>query len=154
VLLSADSSAARRALKDKIKAYNRGQLPHAKPILPALYGLLESDEAFKGMPVLPPAPLNWGTASRDWEGLKDALTWSLTSGTFLDRQFYALDSKSESGTPRIRPVYFCSMAGGNFLPRVSKCRLFALRLGGSIVDVFVRFVKNRSIYRGFSSVCG
>jgi len=127
-LLSTDSSAAWRALKDKIKAYNRGQLPHAKDILPALYEFLDSDEAFKGIPAQSPAPPNKGIAGRDWEGLKDALTWSLTSGTFLDRQFYALDSKSGSGAPGIRPVYFCSIAGDKFLPRVSKCRLFALRL--------------------------
>ena len=126
-LLSTDSSAARCAFKDKIKAYNRGQLPHAKDILPALYELMESDEAFKEMPGQPPAHPNPDAAGGDWERLKDALTWSLTSGTFLDCQFYALDSKSSgSGVPRIRPVYFCSVAGDRFLPKVSKRRLFAL----------------------------
>jgi len=46
-LLSTDSGPARRALKDKIKAYNRGELPYAKDILPALYRLMESDAAFE-----------------------------------------------------------------------------------------------------------
>jgi len=113
-------------LKDKIKAYNRGQLPHAKDILPALYELIDSDETFKEMPAQLPAPPDKSTAGRGWEGLKTALTRSLTSGTFLDRQFYALDSKSGSGAPRIRPVYFWSIAGDGFLPNDSKCKLFTL----------------------------
>lgn len=124
--MSGDSSAARRVLKDKIKAYNRGQLPHAKVILPALYELMDSDETFKEIPAQLPAPPYPIISGSCWEGLKTALTWSLTSGTFLDRQFYALDSKSGSGAPRIRPVYFWSKAGDGFLPKDSKCRLFAL----------------------------
>lgn len=129
-----------------IKAYSRGQLPHAKDVLPALYELMETDEAFKVMPAQPPAASNQGVAGRDWKGLRDALTWSLTSGAFLDSQFYALDSKSWPDTPRIRPVYFCSTAGGAFLPKLLKCRLFASVRGcGSVVDASVRFVKTRAI---------
>ena len=124
VLLSTDSSPALHALKDKIKAYTAGQLPHAKHILPALYELMETDEAIKltaphAWPAVPSKPAATGG---NWERLKDALTWSLTSGSFLDSQFYALDSKPRAGVPMIRPIYFCSMMGGTFLPRLVKCR--------------------------------
>ena len=122
-LLSTDSSPALHVLKDKINAYAAGQLPHAKDILPALYELMETDEAFKETTPLapPPAPSKRVTAGGDWEGLKDALIWSLASGSFLDSQFYALDSKPRAGVPMIRPIYFCSMVGGTFLPRLVKC---------------------------------
>jgi len=122
-LLSADSSPALHALKDKIKAYTGGQLPHAQDILPALYELMGTDEAFKEAtpPAQPPTPSKRATAGGNWERLKDALTWSLTSGSFLDSQFYALDSKPRAGVPVIRPIYFCSMIGGTFLPRLVKC---------------------------------
>ena len=120
-LLSTDSSSVMHALKGKIEAYIRGQLPHAKDILPVLYELMESGEAFKETPAQPPAPSKQDIDDGDWEELKDALTWSLTSGTFLDSQFYALDSKSRSGTPGLRPVYFCSITGGTFLPKLLKC---------------------------------
>jgi len=122
-LLSTDSGPARRALKDKIKAYNRGELPYAKDILPALYRLMESDAAFEE-PARSPKPSDQEIAGGDWERLKDALTRSLTSGTFLDSQFYALDYKSRSDAPRIRPVYFCSIAGGALLPKLLKCKFF------------------------------
>ena len=127
--LLSGSSSARRALKDKIQAYSYGKLPHAKDVFPALHELMESDEAFKQTLTQPPAHFNQGAAGEDWERLKDALTSSITSGAFLDSQFYALDSRSGSGAPRIRPVYFCSSAGGAFLPKLLKCRFFVLRLG-------------------------
>jgi len=126
-LLSTDSGPARRALKDKIKAYNRGELPYAKDILPALYQLMESDAAFKEEPVRSSKPSDQEIAGGDWR-LMDALTRSLTSGTFLDSQFYALDYKLRSGAPRIRPVYFSSMAGGALLPRLLKCKFFTPEL--------------------------
>ena len=124
-LLSTDSSPALPALKDKIKAYTRGQLPHAKDILPALYQLMERGEALKETPIQPPAPSEQNIADGDWERLKDALAWSLTSGSFLDSQFYALDSKPQVGAPTIRPMYFCSMVGGTFLPKLVKCKVSA-----------------------------
>lgn len=128
--MSASPSGARRALRDRIKAYSCGQLPHAKDVLPALYELMETDEAFKETPALPPAPSNQGTTSRDWERLKDALAWSLTSGTFLDSQFYALDSKSGFGVPRIRPIYFCSIFNGTFSAKLLKREFSAFELWG------------------------
>ena len=120
-LLSTDSSSPLRALQDKIEAYTSGQLPHAKDVLPALYELMETDEAFKRTRAQPSAPPEQDIADGDWEGLKDALTWSLTSGSFLDSQFYALDSNPRAGAPTIRPIYFCSVAGGTLLPRLVKC---------------------------------
>ena len=118
-LLSTESSPALRALKDKIKAYAAGQLPHAKDILPTLYELMETDEAFKATPLS--APSERVIAEGDWERLKDALTWSLTSGSFLDSKFYALDSKPRAGVPMTRPIYFCSMMGRTFSSRLVKC---------------------------------
>jgi hypothetical protein len=146
-LLSTDSSAALHALKDKIKTYTRGQLPHAKDVLPALYELMESDEVFKETPAQPPVPSNRGICGGDLERLKDALTWSLTSGSFLDSQFYALDSKPRVGTPTIRPIYFCSMAGGTFLPKLVKCGFSTLGLQGcgSVIEASVRYIKNLAI---------
>jgi len=50
-----------------IKAYSRGQLPHAKDVLPALYEPMESDEAFKKTPAQPrPAASNQGVAGEGW----------------------------------------------------------------------------------------
>ena len=121
-LLSADPGPALHALKDKIKAYTRGQLPHAKDVLPALYEFMGKGEELTETPTEPPAYPEQGVADGDWKGLKDALTRSLTSGSFLDSQFYALDSNPQAGTPTIRPIYFCSMVGGTFLPKLVKCK--------------------------------
>ena len=123
-----DSSPALPALKDKIKAYTRGQLRHAKDILPALYQLMERGEALKETPSFLTRLFGrqfthpkQDVAHGDWGRLKDALIWSLTSGSFLDSQFYALDSRPRAGAPTIRPMYFCSMVGGTFLPKLVKC---------------------------------
>ena len=126
-LLSGDSSPALHALKDKIKAYAGGRLPHAKDILSALYELMETDEAFgeTNPPAWSPALSKQATAGDNWERLKDILTWSLKSGSFLDSQFYAPDSKPRAGVPVIRPIYFCSMIGGTFLPKLVKCGFYA-----------------------------
>ena len=128
-LLATDPSAVRHALRDKIKAYGCGRLPYARDILPAFYERMESIGSFKertesikplkGKTSVPSAPSSQGAAAG---GLKDALTRSLTSGTFLDSQFYALDSKAGSDTPSIRPIHFCSMANSTFMPKLRKCR--------------------------------
>ena len=120
-LLSMDPNLALHALKDKIRASTRGQFPYAKGVLPALYELMESDGTFQGTPPNPSASPKQSVAGGDCERLKDALIWSLTSGSFLDSQFYVLDSKPRTGAPTIRPIYFCSMTGGNFLPKLVKC---------------------------------
>ena len=124
ILLSTDSSSVLSALKEKIKAYTRGQLLHAKDILPALYELMKKETPFKETFAQPLAPSKLDTAVGDWERLKDALAWSLTSGSFLDSQFYVLDSKPLRGAPTIRPIYFCSTAGASaFSSKLLKCEL-------------------------------
>lgn len=123
-LLSTDPSSALNSFKEKIKAYTCGQLLHAKDVLPALYDIMGKNKPFDRTPAPPSAPPKGHPVGGDWERLKDALTSSLTSGSFLDSQFYALDSRPPTpGAPKIRPIYFCSMAGGTFLSRLVKCEL-------------------------------
>lgn len=148
------------ALKDKIKAYTQGQLPHAEDVLPALYEFMERNEPFNETPVQSPVPckrgsagVDWkrvkdalkrGTGCGDWKRLKDALTWSLTSGSFLDSQFYALDSKPPAGVPKIRPIYFCSMVGGSFSSKLVKRRFYVPGCG-NIIEIFFRIVENLAV---------
>jgi len=125
VLLSSDSGPTLGLLKEKIKGYAHGELPHAENILPALYDLMESDESVKETQV-PAATLPDRQATGgDWEGLKRALTSSLTSGTFLDSQFYAVESRPSTGLPKIRPVYFCSTVGGGLMSELVACKSLA-----------------------------
>jgi len=122
VLLSPEPGPVPGLLKAKIKGYAHGELPHAENILPALYDLMESDESIKDTPP-PTAPSpDQKTTDGDWEGLKRALTNSLTSGTFLDSQFYAVESRPSTGLPKIQPVYFCSGVGGGFTSELVKCK--------------------------------
>ena len=122
VLLSSDSGPTLGLLKAKIKAYAHGELPHAENILPALYELMESDESVKETPILAAALPDQQATGGDWEGLKNALTNSLRSGTFLDSQFYAVESRSSTGLPKIRPLYFCSTVGGSFASELVACK--------------------------------
>ena len=55
-LSSADSDNTLKLLKEKIKAYTHGKLPHAKHVISALYKLMESDPSPKG----PPLPVTVG----------------------------------------------------------------------------------------------
>jgi hypothetical protein len=113
VLLSSESDPTLGVLKTKIKNYADGQLQHAEHVLPALYELMENDEPVKEAPLPEPASSNQKFPGIDGDGLKKALTSSLTSGTFLDSQFYAAESRSSTGLLKIRPIYFCSMVGVN-----------------------------------------
>lgn len=123
--MTSDPGPALNALKEKIKAYTSGQLPHAEDVLPVLYELMRKDKPFEETQTQAPTPPQEGSAGGDWKRLKDALTWSLTSGSFLDSQFYALDSKPQApATPTIRPIYFCSMVDGNFSSRLLKCKFY------------------------------
>jgi len=124
VLLSSDLDPTLGLLKTKIKSYGHGELPHAEDILPALYELTENDESVKETPFPTPVPPNQRTTGGDWEGLKKALTSSLTSGTFLDSQFYAVESRPLAGFPKVRPVYFCSTVGGSFASKLAACKSF------------------------------
>jgi hypothetical protein len=110
------------ALKEKITTYTRGQLIHAKDVLPALHELMKKGKLLKETFAQPSAPSKLDTTVGDWGRLKNILTWSLTTGSFLDSQFYALDSNPPRGTPSIRPIYFCSMAGDRtFSSKLLKC---------------------------------
>ena len=129
-LLSSDSDPTVESLKEKIKIYTHGQLPHAGHILPALYELMESDESVKETHLPAAAPQNQQAAGGDWNGLKKALASSLTSGTFLDSQFYAVETRSSTGSPKIRPIYFCSRVGGNFVSKLVTCKFLAFVICG------------------------
>jgi len=125
VLLSPNPGHTLELLKSKVKSYAHGELPHAEHVLPALYELTESDESVEETPPTAATPLNQETAGGDWEGLKKALTRSLTSGTFVDSQFYAVGSRLSTGLPKIRSVYFCSTVGGSFVSKLVACKSLA-----------------------------
>ena len=118
VLLSSDSNYTLGLLQAKIRSYGHGELPHAEDILPALYEIMENDESVKETPFPAPAPSSQQTTGGDWEGLKKALVSSLTSGTFLDSQFYAVESRSSADLPKIRPIYFCSKVDDSFASKL------------------------------------
>ena len=124
MLLSSDSGPTLESLKAKINSYAHGELAHAEHIFPALYELMESDESVKETPLPAAAPPNHQATGGDWEGLKKALTSSLISGTFLDSQFYAAESRFSTGLQKIRPVYFCSTVGGSFTSKLVACKSF------------------------------
>ena len=108
-------------LNAKIKSYTCGELPHAEHVLPALYEFMERDKSVEEMPFPAAASSNRRITGGNWDGLKKALTSSLTSGTFLDSQFYAVESRSSIGPPKIRPVYFSSKVGGSFASKLLAC---------------------------------
>jgi hypothetical protein len=122
VLLSSDSGPTLELLKTKVKSYAHGELQHAEDILPDLYELMEGNESLEEKPL--PAVVQHNPTCGDWEGLKTALTNSLESGTFLDSQFYAVESRSPTGLPKIRPVYFCSTVGGSFASKLVSRKVF------------------------------
>ena len=133
--MSADSERTLRSLKEGVESYARGQLPHAKHVISTLYKLMENDEpieesSFPGATLPNQRPPSAGCA-----GLQKALTSSLTSGTFLDSQFYAVESRSSSGLPKIRPIYFCSMAGGGFVPKLMACKSLLEITRGQDIDL-------------------
>ena len=135
VLLSSDSGPTLGSLKTKIKSYGHGELPHAEDVLPTLYELMESDESVEETSLPAAAPSNQQASSGDWEGLKRALTNSLSSGTFLDSQFYAIESRSLAGLQKIRPIYFCSTVGGSFASKLAACKSFTRVMCGWIANL-------------------
>ena len=74
-------------------------------------------------------------AGGERERLKKALTNSLTSGTFLDSQFYAVDSRSSIGSPKIQPIYLCGTVGGSFAPRLVACESLTWIMCGRVADL-------------------
>ena len=123
--MSSNSGPTLGVLNAKIESYTSGKLPYAEHVLPALYELMESNESVEEMPLPTTVSLNQRVAGRDWDGLKGVLTSSLTSGTFLDSQFYAAESRSSTDLPKIRPIYFCSAVGGSFTSKLTACEPFA-----------------------------
>lgn len=117
--LSSDPDRTIRSLKEKIQSYTRGELPHANHVISALYELMESDDPVE-IPVV--TSTDKQAPSGDWTGLKKSLTSSLTSGTFLDSQFYAVESKASLGMPKIRPLYFCSTVSNSFTSKLTECK--------------------------------
>ena len=122
-LLSSHSGPTLESLKKEINCYTHGQLPHGKPIITVLYELMEGDSSVEETLLPAVVPLNQDAVDGDWSGLKKALTSSLTSGTFIDSQFYAVQSRLSTGPSKIRPVYFCSAVGGGFISKLIECRL-------------------------------
>ena len=129
VLLSSDSDPTLGKLKAKIKSYTNGQLPHAEHVLPVFYEIRENDRSVTE--ALPPKAASSGqqVTGGHWDQLKEALTNSLTSGTFLDSQFYVTESRSSTGLPKIRPIYFCSTVGGGFPSKLAACGSLAWIVG-------------------------
>jgi len=131
-------------LKAKIKSYAHGELPHAEHILPALYELIENyGSTIKVMP-FPEAveSPDQEVINGNWEGLKWALASSLTSGTFLDSQFYAVESRSSTGLPKIRPLYFCSTVGGGFTSKLVACKSLPWIMCGWAVNSSFQILRN------------
>ena len=133
-LLSAGSDVDLQSLKKGIEGYTGGQLPHAEHVILALYNLMEKDEPVEKISLLVTTPCNQQVPSGHWAGLKKALTSSLTSGTFLDSQFYAVESRSSAGLPKIRPVYFCSTISDSFMAKLMACKPLAEIMRGCAID--------------------
>jgi hypothetical protein len=107
-------------LKEKVKCYTRGKLPHGKHIIPALYELMESNESVEDTPLAVAASAK-RVLGEEWAGLKRALINSLSSGTFLDSQFYAVESRSTTGIAKIRPIYLCSRVDEKLMSELMAC---------------------------------
>ena len=103
---------------------------------------MESDESVKETPLPVAASPNQRATDGDWEGLKVALTNSLTSGTFLDSQFYAVESQSSTGLPKIRPIYFCSEVGDSFVSKLVACKSLTLIMYGWVADPSFQIPRN------------
>ena len=134
VLLSPDSAPTSQLLKKNIRRYTQGEFPHAKHVISTLYNLMENDESVEETPLPEVAAPIHDTVSEDWAGLKKALTSSLTSGTFLDSQFYAVASRSSSSLPKIRAIYFCSAAGDSFPSKLLAGKILTQFTCGWICD--------------------
>ena len=143
------------SLERKIDRYTRGQLPHTKQVILTLYELVEGDEPVEEVPLPVATPCNQQASSGEWIGLKKALTNSLTSGTFLDSQFYAVESRSSTDMPKIRPLYFCSMVGDNFTSGLIACKPLAEIMRGRTIDPpFQILPKSRRRKRPFNLQTG
>ena len=134
VLLSSEPDRTLVSLKKKIESYTRGELPHAKHVVSGLYKLMENDESIEEPPLPPTVHSNQQNADGDWAGLKKSLTSSLTSGTFLDSQFY-VESRSSTASPaKTRQLYFCSSVNSSFTSKLMACKPLARIVYGLDAD--------------------
>ena len=139
VLLSSDSGSTLGLFREMVKRYTRGELPHGGPVISTLYELMESDESVEETPLTVTAS---GSVDQqvDFEEvtralvLGRALTMSLTSGTFLDSQFYAVESRPSTGMPKIRPIYFCRTVSDYFTFDPMSCKSLTRIKCGLVVD--------------------
>ncbi|KAF9793401.1 hypothetical protein BJ322DRAFT_1103798 [Thelephora terrestris] len=107
------------ALKRKIEVYTSGALPHAKEVLPALYHRLANPRLLSMR-----TPHQFQMPHRgdfDWRILKRELTKSLSTGVFLNIELHAPESRSSSGQLKLRPLYFCGAAGGEYTTKILSC---------------------------------
>jgi hypothetical protein len=107
------------ALKRKIEVYTSGALPHAQDVLPALYHRLANPLRLS-MRTPHPFPLPQ-RGDFNWGALKNELMKSMGSGTFLDMELRAPESKSPAGQQNLRPLYFCSAIGGEYTAKILSC---------------------------------
>lgn len=107
------------ALKRKIEIYTSGALPHAQDVLPALYHRLANPRLLSvRTPHLFQIPPR---GDFDWQPLRRELTKSLSTGTFLNMELHAPESRSSSGQLKLRPLYFCSAVGGEYIAKMLSC---------------------------------
>ena len=110
------------ALKRKIEVYTSGALPHAQEVLPALYHRLASPRL---LPMRTPHQFQMPLRGDfDWRILKRELTKSLSTGTFLNMELRAPEFRSSSGQLKLRPLYFCGAAGGEYTTKILSCKVF------------------------------
>jgi len=103
---------------------------------------MESDESIKETPLPAVASPNQQVTGGDWDGLKKALTSSLTSGMFLDSQFYAVESRLSTGSLKIQPIYFCSTVGGSFGSKLVECKSHTWIIHGCVTDSSFQIPRN------------
>ena len=142
-LLSTNSASTLQSLQKGIEKYTRGRLPHAIHAISTIYELMESDDSVEVEEIpLPASPFfSQQPHSDDWAGLKKAIVSSLTSGTFLDSQFYAVESKSCSGLLMLRPIYFCSTVDDSLMPRLIACEFIARMICGQATHLSFQLLR-------------
>lgn len=104
------------ALKRKIEIYTSGVLPHAQEVLPALYHRLANPRLLSmRTPHIFQMPQR---CDFDWQPLRRELTKSLSTGIFLNMELHAPESRSSSGQLKLRPLYFCSAIGSEYIAKI------------------------------------
>lgn len=114
------------ALKRKIEVYTSGALPHAQDVLPTLYHRLANPLRLS---MRTPHPFQLPQRGDfNWGALKNELMKSMSSGTFLNMELYAPESRSPAGQQNLRPLYFCSAIGGEYTAKILSCTFFLVSI--------------------------